>query len=191
MTDTTPDAIEPPRLVTFGRLTRRIPAYAIDVMILGAVLQAVFWSAHALTDYGSGNWTGSELWTVIFFGSSLPSILYFAWLESSARGASLGKRVFGLRVIDVDGQRISFPRAIVRTIAKFVPWEIVHYTICFPEPIDWAAQEGIRKGFVVSWIVSLAYLLTIAIRARREGPHDLVADTLVVIEDGAKSAGRA
>lgn len=39
--------------------------------------------------------------------------LYFAPLESSRLQASLGKRLLGLRVIDLDGRRVLFLRATV------------------------------------------------------------------------------
>ena len=46
--------------------------------------------------------------------------LYFALLESSERGATIGKMVMGLRVVDEQGNRISFGRATGRFFAKFV-----------------------------------------------------------------------
>ena len=178
---------EPPRVVTFGRLTRRLPAFAVDQLLLGTIFQAFYWGLDAASNYGAASWTGSELWTVVFVGVSMPTYLYFSWMESSAWGATLGKRLFGLRVIDLDGQRIGFGRALGRTIVKCIPWEVVHYTICFPEPIDFTANEGMRKGILVAWILLFAYALTVAFRARRQAPHDLVAGTLVVIERGEQA----
>jgi uncharacterized RDD family membrane protein YckC len=46
--------------------------------------------------------------------------LYSAFMESSARGATLGKRIFGLRVTDMDGRRIGFGRATVRFFGKLL-----------------------------------------------------------------------
>jgi uncharacterized RDD family membrane protein YckC len=46
--------------------------------------------------------------------------LYWASLESSAWQATLGKRVFGLQVTDMDGRRISFARASGRHFGKII-----------------------------------------------------------------------
>ena len=46
--------------------------------------------------------------------------LYYAGMESSARQATLGKGLLGLRVTDLDGDRISFLRATGRHFAKIL-----------------------------------------------------------------------
>ena len=46
--------------------------------------------------------------------------LYFALCESSAWQATLGKLALGIRVTDLQGQRISFPRALGRYVAKLL-----------------------------------------------------------------------
>ena len=48
------------------------------------------------------------------------SWLYFALMESSAKGATLGKLALGLRVTDLNGNRISFARATGRYFGKIV-----------------------------------------------------------------------
>jgi uncharacterized RDD family membrane protein YckC len=44
--------------------------------------------------------------------------LYFAWFESSAYRATLGKRVLGIVVVDLQGNRLTFARASVRALAR-------------------------------------------------------------------------
>lgn len=46
--------------------------------------------------------------------------LYFALMESSARGATLGKMALGLRVVDLNGNRIGFGRATGRYFGKII-----------------------------------------------------------------------
>jgi len=48
------------------------------------------------------------------------SVFYFAFLESSLWQATLGQKVVGLRVSDVDGQRLTLGRATGRNLAKCV-----------------------------------------------------------------------
>jgi uncharacterized RDD family membrane protein YckC len=80
--------------------------------------------------------------------------VYFAYLESSPRQATFGKAALGLMVIDGRGHRISFLRATVRWLGKLLSW----------------ATFGI--GF---------YL--IGFTGKKQGMHDLIADTLVVYRD--------
>lgn len=46
--------------------------------------------------------------------------LYFAKCESSSWQATLGKKILGLKVTDLEGRRISFARASGRFFAKFI-----------------------------------------------------------------------
>lgn len=77
--------------------------------------------------------------------------LYFALMESSARGATLGKMVLGLRVVDEQGGRISFLRATGRFFAK-----------------------------ILSGLILFIGYLMVAFTERKRGLHDIIAGTLVV-----------
>jgi uncharacterized RDD family membrane protein YckC len=46
--------------------------------------------------------------------------LYFALMESSSWQATLGKRLMGLYVTDIEGHRLSLARATARTFAKYL-----------------------------------------------------------------------
>ncbi len=78
-------------------------------------------------------------------------IAYFALLESSRWQATVGKRVCRLRVTRLDGRRISLPCAIGRYLGKFVS----------------------------ALILGIGFLM-IAWTRRKQGLHDLMANTLVV-----------
>jgi len=77
--------------------------------------------------------------------------LYFALMESSARGATVGKLILGLRVVDDQGARISFLRATGRFFAK-----------------------------VISAVILLIGYLMAAFTDRKRALHDIIAGTLVV-----------
>ncbi len=77
--------------------------------------------------------------------------LYFAVFESSPRQATPGKMMLGLFVTDTHGRRITFPRALGRTVSK-----ILSQLFCW-----------------------LGYLLAL-ITARSQALHDLIAGTLVL-----------
>jgi uncharacterized RDD family membrane protein YckC len=94
-----------------------------------------------------------------FYSTMLPAMLiitvitwlYFAFCESSAWQATVGKLALGIRVTDMQGRRISFPRALGRYPAKYL-----------------------------SALIFLIGFLMVAWTKRKQGLHDLIAGTLVL-----------
>ncbi|MHB1272277.1 MAG: RDD family protein [Rhodanobacter sp.] len=94
-----------------------------------------------------------------YYATMMPAMLtitfltwmYFAVSESSAWQATIGKLALGIRVTDLHGARISFPRALGRYPAKYLS----------------AIIFGI--GF-----------LMVAWTRRKQGLHDMIAGTLVL-----------
>ena len=77
--------------------------------------------------------------------------LYFALMESSERGATVGKMALGLRVVTSNGQRLSFMNATGRYFAK-----------------------------IISAIILGIGFLMIAFTDKKRGLHDMIASTLVI-----------
>lgn len=77
--------------------------------------------------------------------------LYFALMESSKNQGTLGKMALGLRVTDLDGNRLTFGRATGRFFAKLLS----SITLCI--------------GFMMAGFTQ-----------KKQGLHDLVANTLVL-----------
>jgi uncharacterized RDD family membrane protein YckC len=77
--------------------------------------------------------------------------LYYALMESSRHQATLGKAFMGLIVTDLKGDRISFARATVRYLAK------------------WLSILTLSLGFLMA-----------AFTTRRQALHDIVAGCLIV-----------
>jgi uncharacterized RDD family membrane protein YckC len=89
---------------------------------------------------------------------SVGAWLYCAFMESSARRATIGKRIMGLQVMTADGDRVSFGTATVRHFMKFLSL----FTAGF--------------GFVMAvWT------------KRRQALHDMPCDCIVVRERAGKS----
>lgn len=76
--------------------------------------------------------------------------LYGAMMESSARQATLGKMIFGMKVTDLQGRRISFGLATGRHFAKILS----ALTLCV--------------GFIM-----------VGFTEKKQGLHDLIVGTLV------------
>ena len=83
---------------------------------------------------------------LLIFGSWL----YEAFMESSSYQATLGKMIFGMKVTDLNGNRISFERATGRHFAKWLS----------------------------AMILGIGYIM-VGFTERKQGLHDLLAGTLV------------
>ena len=77
--------------------------------------------------------------------------LYYALQEASVHQATFGKRAVGLKVVDANGDVISFARATGRYFAKFL-----------------------------SWILLCVGFILIAFHSEKQGLHDILAKTYVV-----------
>ena len=136
-------------------------AFIIDFIIVRVVLfpfKAMFGlGGLAAGGFGmNGFHRGMSLPYLIFGGGILAvltiaaSWLYEALMESSSYQATLGKMIFGMKVTDLYGNRISFARATGRHFAKILSGMI----LCI--------------GFIM-----------VGFTERKQGLHDLIAGTLV------------
>jgi len=158
-------------------LLRRLAAYAIDVVILAAVLVPLAFGLQLLIGYRPD--TGVGVWLASLATISVPSWVYFTLSDASTRGATLGKRLLGLRASSLDGGRIGLGRALARTAIKLIPWELTHLTLFALSP-ELGSFTGLQIGFL--WVVYglFAIYLVVAVRNRGErSVHDLAAGTAV------------
>lgn len=136
----------------------RVAAWIIDIFVVALPLGAVFFVYNMI--YFGGNdsidYIDSQLalmhWKRNFFRLGMLScLLYWTLMESSARQATLGKRVMGIKVVDMEGRRISFGKAAVRALVKGL----------------------------LSNIFAVGYLITLFTK-NSQALHDLIAECLVV-----------
>jgi uncharacterized RDD family membrane protein YckC len=144
-------------VVLASRFLRYI-AFLVDYMIL-IVLLAVFngvVSAFVMVPLANRKEplpdTAAVTWVFITaLGGVLLAFLYFAAQEASRHQATLGKRLFGMRVVRIDGDDLSLGRAVWRTFVKFFGMTFLY----------------------LGWIVAL-------FNADRRALHDFAAGTVVV-----------
>ncbi|MBM3621256.1 MAG: RDD family protein [Alphaproteobacteria bacterium] len=148
----------------FGGFWVRFVAYFLDGLIVGIpmwILIAVF-AGGTVASLG-GTSTEQEqvaaaaavggIIFLIFIVAFVGVWLYEALMTSSERGATLGKRALGLRVVKSDGTRLSFGRATGRFFAKAFITGLIPFGIGY-----------IMAGFT----------------DRKRALHDMIADTVVV-----------
>lgn len=135
----------------------RLGAYLIDgilLYIVNRIIGMVFGvSVGAMSGFdesaGETVQTGAVL--IAYLVIMVANIAYFAVFESSARQATPGKMALGLIVTDLNGDRISFGRALGRYFAK-----------------------------IISSLILLIGFIMIGFTERKQGLHDMIAGTLVL-----------
>ena len=166
---------------------RRLAAFGLDYLVIFGYLVvlaglSVGMLASGLRSAYSVAW--ATAWSAEVMGFlmlTLPVVLYFAILESSTAGATLGKRVLGLQVRSPYGKPLSRGRSLLRSAAKFLPWELAHFTIwhlvsattAHMQPPVWTT---ISLGFV--YVLVVVYLVTLVVGSHRT-IYDRIANSLV------------
>src|SRR5579859_1347074 len=129
----------------YGGFWRRLGATLLDMLLLLLVeilLSLILWVGHAGITLSSPIGTG--LLVLVCF-------LVVSIFESSAWQGTPGKKLLGLSITDVSGNRITFLRAIGRNLAK-----------------------------ILSELILFIGFIMIAFTERKRGLHDMLAGTLVV-----------
>jgi len=158
-----------------GGFWRRTLAFALDSILLG-VVGAVVGSAlfDALANLGAWG-------RLLGFGLSLA---YFASLDSSfGGGATLGKRVLKLRVVNRSGECISLGRAALRYSILAAP--IYLNQLMLPTSML-TGIGGVALNTLLFGLGGATMYLYVFNRRTRQATHDLAAGTFVV---GAASNG--
>jgi uncharacterized RDD family membrane protein YckC len=87
---------------------------------------------------------------------------YYAGMESSSYQATIGKIALGVQVTDLSGNRVSFGRALGRNLAEILS----------------------------ALILGIGYIM-VAFTAKKQGLHDMIAGTLVVMKGTATPTASA
>lgn len=128
---------------------RRAAAIIIDGLVVGIPLAIVF-APFGGNNINGGGYTGFGLLRALIY------LAYFALMESSSYQATVGKMALGIKVTDIDGNKLTLGRALGRNAAKYIS-----ALICF-------------IGFILA-----------AFTQRKQALHDMIASTLVVRKEAA------
>ena len=153
---------------------RRVAAWAIDtiIVLVGVYLVGSFlWPDLVETTTRVTESDGARLEVVSYALSTLGTAVfgialgvYTASLESGRAQATIGKRMLGLRVMGLDGARISPLTAIFR---------------CWPLWLPGLVSMVVGLNYVVGF-AAVAACVAVAFNRRKQGLHDMLARCLVV-----------
>ena len=155
-------SIRTPEGIVFSQLLAgpvpRFLAWFIDALCIG-VLMTLFGIALGLIGVISPNFAAA----LSFLSYFTISIGYGIFLEWSWRGQTIGKKLFRLRVVDVEGMRLQFNQIVTRNLLRFIDSLPMFYLVgglaC------WLNRNGQRLGDLAA--------NTIVIRSPRIAEPDL------------------
>lgn len=129
---------------SYGGFWVRVIAYLVDSVIVFTLLFLIIAGAASLGDSAA---------LVITIAVYLVPLLYWVLLQSSARQATFGKQLLGMKVVTGDGEQLSLLRSLAREIGKI------------------ASAIPLGIGFLLA-----------AFTGRKQALHDMIASTTVVRE---------
>jgi len=135
---------------------RRFVAINIDGLIITIpllIITTVMVLNELNNSYNNGYYTepsGASTALVYLVAFSL-NLLYFAGMQSSKWQATIGKKMMGIKVTDMEGNRISFLRATGRLLGTYVSTFILYI------------------GYIMAGMTD-----------KKQALHDMIASTLVV-----------
>lgn len=135
---------------------RRLVAWFIDKMVVGFILGILLWNPWDWNTYSDYDWWLNRSNFHFTFLSHkalklLVVMLYYAAMESSKFQGTIGKLALGIKVTDVNGERITFSKALLRNLSK-----------------------------IISGVILMIGYLMILFDSKKQGLHDKIADTYVV-----------
>lgn len=162
----------------------RLVAWLIDWLCVSTWVAAS--AAVGVPLYLAGRTRGLSTITLNIIASTavvMPVTIGLAWLESSAREATIGKRTRRLRVVDADtGSRIPFRRALLRNAVKIaVPWMLGHAVVY---EIVQTSKAGDVPGWLAvatggAYVLPAVYVVSLFVRRGRT-PYDWMSRTTVI-----------
>jgi len=146
---------------TYAGFWWRVLAYIIDSLIMSAIFFPLGMGVGLAVAAGGGD-PNSPLLPLVNLGlngiSILAGWLYHAFLESSSWQGTIGKKVLGLRVTDLNGNQINFGKA-----------------------------TGRYFGMIISGMICFVGFFMVAFTEKKQGLHDIMAGTLVLRGPGVTS----
>lgn len=145
--------------IVYAGFWARFAALFLDGLVLWVIGMVTFVVLGAVMGFGIGSKQSPGFSLALNLVSILISAAYFVSMESGERGATFGKRALKLRVVDVDGNRISTGRAVGR----------------------WFGHALSDITFFIGYLIQ-------PFTARKQALHDMMSGTLVIRTDKSNSA---
>ncbi|MBB3209663.1 putative RDD family membrane protein YckC [Rhodopirellula rubra] len=174
--DTTIEVVTPENIAFEYQLAgpfRRLPAYLIDILVRYGIIAAL-----ALTLVFVVGMIDVDILGSFAFGAGLVSYFLISWfygaaLETYFNGRTVGKWMFGIRVIDVDGCPITGRRAIIRNLLRIAD-------LAPMSTLPSLAMDMPPMLFIPTGIVGM---ISVICTRRMQRLGDIAAGTMVIVDE--------
>lgn len=161
----------------------RLKAFLFDYVLILLYMLAVFVVSVLLFPSLQNLFQGSLIIAQLtgFLVITLPVSLYFILCDSTLVGQSFGKKKMGIQVVDRYSEQLSIPRSIVRTMLKFLPWEMSHFLVY--RLVNLGEQSVPLHLSMIGgaiYVLIFAYILTAIFTRKKQSLYDLVCRTQVI-----------
>jgi len=182
---------EVPNNIRYVGFAKRLKAFAFDYLIILAYIVVMAGINFGIILRGRALEDVSPLFAspivkdaMAFLTLILPVILYFTLQESSPRQGTWGKKKAGIRVINAHGGTLNKLQAFVRSLVKFLPWQIAHTSIYqIKEVVPGGPSEPFDiTGFVLAYVLVGIYIASAWISKKHRTPYDLASGAYVIVE---------
>jgi uncharacterized RDD family membrane protein YckC len=152
---------------------KRIFAYCIDLLIMVVyswVMGHFVYDETAVEAFGGNGMRFVFGWSILLI--SVPILLYPLVCEIMMHGQTIGKKVFDIRVMNLNGGEPSLSQYLIRWIFRFFEWPLV-FGVVFPGFLILFQLMGmILPGIVV--------IIIVAVTKNHQRLGDLAANTVLV-----------
>ncbi len=174
--DTTIEVVTPENIAFEYQLAgpfRRLPAYIVDVLVRYTIMFCIVLALGFMVGMLAIEILGAFAVGTILVSYFLISWFYGAGMETYFNGRTVGKWMFGIRVIDVDGCPITGRRAIIRNLLRVAD-------LAPMSTLPQLAMDVPPVFFIPTGIVGLICVICTR-RMQRLG--DIAAGTMVIVDE--------
>lgn len=160
----------------------RFLAYTVDFLVmLLAVVVFQFGFRYATGGVVNDSLTTPLLLYIwVLLTVTLPVYLYFILSEYLPAHATIGKRLFGLKVVSNKGKVTGWQATVRNFIKVTLPWEATHLALFFPTPILLnPSSDEFRLTLFIPYIIFGIYGAYLIFTKGRTTLHDAIAGTNV------------
>jgi uncharacterized RDD family membrane protein YckC len=180
-------------ILPYAGFTKRAVAFALDFLVIAGYIAVLLGIGISVTlavgplEEGSPLLASPIFWDVIaFLFAVLPVIMYFTLQEASATRATWGKQKLGIKVVNAKGERLCVRQAFMRSLVKFLPWQLAHTSLFHIE--GWPFVMGnptpvVMAGLIAAQALVGVYALSLAISKTHRAPYDWVSGAYVVADN--------
>ncbi len=181
--------------VRYAGTMRRIFAAFLDFLFISAIAGIIALPIGACIFYGvfGANFTatiiGGILAVIAYLFASILPVVYYAIFESSGWQATPAKRLLGLQVCTVDGQRFTFWGAVARYLLQGIFYvvlllivTVVLKVVLFCLNIDLVTSSVLVQSIFVAlaWLPILLFLFVPTCTTRKQAASDKLLKRLVI-----------